>query len=588
MTVAPRNSSKAIVPAMRYRDLDAAVGWLCLAFGFEVHRVVRDKKGLLDYAELSFGNSMLMLGSTRNQDVDGLMAQPDQVGGAETQSCYLLVDDVDTLHARATKAGATIVFDGNDDDSGGRSFGCKDIEGHIWFFGSSAPQRVTQHTPNPSQRKIASRVFATLALGSLAIALGLSAWLFIGVDDGPDKPFAVAINNPSDDLRSILSRESAARQTADEEASRLAKLLEEKRHALEQRSLVIERTKQKLAAEEKKRREAELAIQEALATVERERADREALATMARRNAETVARLKHEFEKANAALASQSKQHEQNLLATQEKTKLAIKQAEQLLIEERKAREAAELKAARSTQDALATIERKRADRETLATLAQRNADSVAGLKRQVDEANAALASQSKQHEQDFLANQEKTKQAIKQVERLLVQERKAREAAQLKAAQTARSLQEQKAVLKLTTEVVRRTRQQLTAEQNKRKAAESSIKKLVAALAKSTESRIVPQSLRPLPQNDEDIGLGVGNPDTDNDLIAIIPPLPGKAPAKSSNTLAKGRLRQTDHDGNAAIERKAAPKRRRVRPRSVAQRRAPELNEFRLRRRVP
>ncbi len=38
--------------------------------------------------------------------LDGLMRQPDEVGGAETQSCYLVVADVDKHYARAKAAGA--------------------------------------------------------------------------------------------------------------------------------------------------------------------------------------------------------------------------------------------------------------------------------------------------------------------------------------------------------------------------------------------------------------------------------------------------------------------------------------------------
>ena len=64
------------------------------------------------------------------------MKQPDEVGGAETQSCYLVVDDIAAHRARVEAAGAEIVVDLRDFAYGGRGYTCRDPEGH---FGTSAP-----------------------------------------------------------------------------------------------------------------------------------------------------------------------------------------------------------------------------------------------------------------------------------------------------------------------------------------------------------------------------------------------------------------------------------------------------------------
>ena len=132
-------SARSLVPLMRYRDVSAAVDWLCDAFEFERHSVVHAADGTIFYAQLTFGNGMVMLGPVRSSELDELMRQPDEIGGMETQSCYLVVEDVDAHYAKAISAGAEIVFGLNSDDSGGRGYSCRDPQGHIWNFGTYNP-----------------------------------------------------------------------------------------------------------------------------------------------------------------------------------------------------------------------------------------------------------------------------------------------------------------------------------------------------------------------------------------------------------------------------------------------------------------
>jgi len=65
--------------------------------------------------------------------------QPDEIGGAETQSVSLIVSDADTIHARAKAAGAEMLFDIEDKPYGGRGFTCRDPQGHIWNVGTYDP-----------------------------------------------------------------------------------------------------------------------------------------------------------------------------------------------------------------------------------------------------------------------------------------------------------------------------------------------------------------------------------------------------------------------------------------------------------------
>jgi len=108
--------------AMRYRDVAAAADWLCAAFGFEKQTVLTDDAGRTLYAQLTFGRALLMLAPVGDSPIERFMKQPDEIGGAETQSTYIAVADADAHHARAKAAGAEIVLPVEDDDFGGRGF----------------------------------------------------------------------------------------------------------------------------------------------------------------------------------------------------------------------------------------------------------------------------------------------------------------------------------------------------------------------------------------------------------------------------------------------------------------------------------
>ena len=139
MSSLAKNAKATVIPCLRYRNAPAAIEWLCQAFGFERQLVVPSKDGIIAHAQLSFGNGMIMLGSVVESEFGRLMKQPDQIGGAETQTTYVIVSDADALYAQAKAAGAKIVIDIKDEDYGGRGFSCYDLEGHLWNFGTYDP-----------------------------------------------------------------------------------------------------------------------------------------------------------------------------------------------------------------------------------------------------------------------------------------------------------------------------------------------------------------------------------------------------------------------------------------------------------------
>jgi uncharacterized glyoxalase superfamily protein PhnB len=124
-----KNTRATVIPCLRYRDARGAIEWLCQAFGFEKQLVVPNDDGTIAHAQLTFGNGMIMLGSVLKIETEfgRLMRQPDEIGGAEIQSAYVVVSDADAAYARAKGAGAEIVIAIKDEDYGGRGFSCRDL-----------------------------------------------------------------------------------------------------------------------------------------------------------------------------------------------------------------------------------------------------------------------------------------------------------------------------------------------------------------------------------------------------------------------------------------------------------------------------
>jgi uncharacterized glyoxalase superfamily protein PhnB len=141
MAAALSNIRATVVPCVSYRDAPAAIEWLCAVFGFEKHLVVPGENNTITHAQLSFGNGMVMLGSAERpgSEFDKLMKQPDDIGGAQTQTIYVVVPDADAVYARVRRAEAEIIIDIKDEDYGGRGFTCRDLERHVWSFGTYDP-----------------------------------------------------------------------------------------------------------------------------------------------------------------------------------------------------------------------------------------------------------------------------------------------------------------------------------------------------------------------------------------------------------------------------------------------------------------
>jgi uncharacterized glyoxalase superfamily protein PhnB len=133
--------SSTVIPCLRYRDAPRMIDWLCETFGFEKHLIIPGEDGSIVHAQLSLGTGMIMVGSVLKSESEwgNLVKQPDETGGMETQTPYVVVAAIDALYERSKAAGADIVMDIRDTDYGSRDFICRDPEGHIWAFGTYDP-----------------------------------------------------------------------------------------------------------------------------------------------------------------------------------------------------------------------------------------------------------------------------------------------------------------------------------------------------------------------------------------------------------------------------------------------------------------
>jgi uncharacterized glyoxalase superfamily protein PhnB len=125
-----------ITPVLRYRDAATAARWLCEAFGFQEHDRAQEVSGHVRYVSLRLGGSFVLVRPVANSVFDDLMVQPESIGGANTQICYLTISDASDHHARAKAAGARVELEPQDDGLGGRFYTCRDLEGHLWSFGT--------------------------------------------------------------------------------------------------------------------------------------------------------------------------------------------------------------------------------------------------------------------------------------------------------------------------------------------------------------------------------------------------------------------------------------------------------------------
>jgi uncharacterized glyoxalase superfamily protein PhnB len=123
----------ALTSALCYRDPKAALKFLEAAFGFELVMLIEDNDGNLAHSEMSFGDSVVMIG---NEWTDQHKS-PASIDGFNTQTVHIhLEGDIDAHCERARAAGAEILMEPADQFYGDRTYRCRDPEGHFWTVGA--------------------------------------------------------------------------------------------------------------------------------------------------------------------------------------------------------------------------------------------------------------------------------------------------------------------------------------------------------------------------------------------------------------------------------------------------------------------
>ncbi|HEY1977639.1 MAG TPA: VOC family protein [Candidatus Baltobacteraceae bacterium] len=139
MNTTEKNTIQSIYPAVRYQDAKKAIAWLKSALGFAEHVVYEGDGGRIEHAQLQLAGNLIMLGSEKT---DCYGSSPRSLGGT-TGTIYIALESpaqIDECYERAKAAGAEIVRELGDTDYGSHDFGVRDLEGHIWSFGTYRPQ----------------------------------------------------------------------------------------------------------------------------------------------------------------------------------------------------------------------------------------------------------------------------------------------------------------------------------------------------------------------------------------------------------------------------------------------------------------
>lgn len=123
------DSYRTVTPYLVVADADAEIRFLATAFGAAEQMVDRRPDGSVMHAQLTIGDSLLMMG------------QANETWPALTAALYLWVPDVDSTYAKALAAGATSVMTPEDKPYGHRNAGVVDGNGITWWIAAAVASR---------------------------------------------------------------------------------------------------------------------------------------------------------------------------------------------------------------------------------------------------------------------------------------------------------------------------------------------------------------------------------------------------------------------------------------------------------------
>jgi PhnB protein len=137
--------AQRVVPFVGYADADAAIDWLCAAFGATEDRESRQTAadGTIGHAELDLGDGALVFVATPSPNYEGPKAHREHCEAAArwqdnpwvVDGLFVEVDDVEAHFTRAREHGARILRVPEEPGVGFRLYSAEDPEGHRWMFG---------------------------------------------------------------------------------------------------------------------------------------------------------------------------------------------------------------------------------------------------------------------------------------------------------------------------------------------------------------------------------------------------------------------------------------------------------------------
>jgi uncharacterized glyoxalase superfamily protein PhnB len=352
----PMARGTRITPVLRYRDPRAAAQWLCEAFGFTQHEAVQDAGGNVTYVLLRLGPNFVLVLPVADLALDEHLVQPQAVGGANTQVCYITVADAEAHRTQAERAGAKIEIVPQDDGLGGQFYACRDLDGHLWNFGTQTYGVIDADEGQPetedlslaqadapvppsgrrSGGRLLVRSMAILVAMSLAALGGWMAHRTFPSFPGADAASAAREGGVVDQERKRLAAAEDAAKKADEIAVQQRATVGDVRRELQQAQSKLQQALSELALERKGKGEAVAALaslKAAVSNLEQGKLRAEARIAAGRgRSAQEKALAKSATERV-AALQAQITKLEEGRAADQEdlrKAKLALPGAQAL------------------------------------------------------------------------------------------------------------------------------------------------------------------------------------------------------------------------------------------------------------------
>lgn len=117
-----------VSPYLLYEDAEAQVAYLRSTYWFEQRRAETGGAGRMHYELVLEEDGLVMLGQAGES-----FKSPRSLDTFPASMVHVYVDDVATLHQRASDAGADVT-DLETSPAGDRRFSATDPEGQVWVF----------------------------------------------------------------------------------------------------------------------------------------------------------------------------------------------------------------------------------------------------------------------------------------------------------------------------------------------------------------------------------------------------------------------------------------------------------------------